>query len=93
VPTDQNQILVDDRLQQFKYLWEPDALGTLRDTMTYDGTERLIQQAYEEGWTDDEVREKGIATGLKGWSPYHTPVSTTKAATVWSAGVASSSAS
>ena len=64
-----DRINIDSKAaNEFKHLWEPRELTVLRDTMTYDGNERLIQKAYEEGWTDAEAREKGIASGLEGWS-------------------------
>ena len=52
---------------QFKHLWEPEKLSVMRDTMEYDGQERLIQRALLEGWTDAVAREKGIASGLEAY--------------------------
>ena len=40
----------------------------MRDTMEYDGQERLIQRALLEGWTDAVAHEKGIASGLEAYS-------------------------
>ena len=52
----------------FKDLWEPEKLSVLRDTMEYDGKERLIQRARLEGWTDAQARENGVAHGLDSYS-------------------------
>ena len=59
-PNRTRESLCDHTLRTFKDLWMPAALDSLRDQMTYDGQERVIQRVLVEGLSDDEAEQLGV---------------------------------
>ena len=69
---------------RFKHLWEPEKLSALRDTMEYDGHERLLQRAQLGGWIDAEARERGVTHNLGTYSTNRRDELTRLSAGQWS---------
>ena len=59
-PNRTRESLCDPTLRTFKDLWMPAALDSLRDQMTYDGQEGVVQRVLVEGLSDDAAEQLGV---------------------------------